>query len=524
MAPAYSWLALAAALATVQAQTRTSTRTSSSTYSSSSAFWTYTSRIQDSVSTTVYTGFDETYTDSYTSTRAIKTDASPTATPYSTSTSDSYYYYSYDEDVQYVYAYYSDGAVPESMLEPTYDYSAGLTSTSSDSVYTVFRMPVTYTAPASCPTPFTVSVDETVTVPTEVRDQVTPTSKKTGSVQTYFTYGATQTETWYLSAGAAPLRTSTAYNYEYYVASCSTPYSSESTSGSNYRSGGGDYDDIDVCSWYSGCTSFRTWVIIIACLIPGLFLLGFLESWFWFRRLMLGKGALRFGTISWIMISLWVACFTRAQSKRSPDDQKLLREKWNKTGSGEAFKLWWKWGFRHRYPVPLLGQYSRNTVGIVPEGQPLPQPGQMAGPMYGPGFQPQPGAPVAYYPNGQPYSPPPQGWVPAPNGQGYMMPPPGQAYMPPPNGAVSYYGDQPKENTSVTERTVSPLPETQATHPAPNSPTTVQSPPSTVPSPPLANVAEAPSPVHQPAQAYQPAHSPVSDVQPPPGPPPTRPT
>jgi hypothetical protein len=241
MAPAYSWLALAAALATVQAQTRTSTRTSSSTYSSSSAFWTYTSRIQDSVSTTVYTGFDETYTDSYTSTRAIKTDASPTATPYSTSTSDSYYYYSYDEDVQYVYAYYSDGAVPESMLEPTYDYSAGLTSTSSDSVYTVFRMPVTYTAPASCPTPFTVSVDETVTVPTEVRDQVTPTSKKTGSVQTYFTYGATQTETWYLSAGAAPLRTSTAYNYEYYVASCSTPYSSESTSGSNYRSGGGDY-------------------------------------------------------------------------------------------------------------------------------------------------------------------------------------------------------------------------------------------------------------------------------------------
>jgi len=510
-----SCLALLAGLATVHAQTRTT--------SSTAAFWTYTSRMQDYVSPSAYTYFDgDTTTYSFTSTRDIKTGASPTVSPYSTSTRYSYYY---DDDLEVVYAFYSEGSVPEADLEPTYDPSADLTSTSTDTVYTVFRMPVTYTAPASCPTPFTVSVDETVSVPTVVRDQVTPTSKATGSVETFLTYGPTQTETWYLTAGGAPLVTSTAYNYKYYVADCSTPYSYSSysypTSGSggNYRSGGGD-DDLTVCSWYSGCTNLRTWVIIIASIIPGLFLLGFLESWIWFRRLMLGKSALRFGTIAWICISLWVACFTRTQSKRSPEDQKLLREKWNQTGSFQAFKLWWKWGFRHSYPVPLLGQYSRNTIGIVPEGQPLPQMGQTPGPTYGPGFQPQPGAPGAYYPNGVPqngqaYYPPPQGWSPGPNGQGYPMPPPGQVYMPPQNGAQTFYGEQPKDGSNVTERTVSPiLPGTQAPYQAPTSPATVPSPP--------ANVAEAPTPPHQPVPSHQPP--PLSDAQPPPGPPPARPT
>jgi hypothetical protein len=509
MAQKTAWLALLAGLASVQAQSRAS--------SGSGSFWTYTSRMQDYVSTSRYTyGVDDTTVFSYTSTRDIKSGATPTVTPYSTSTQSSYY--SYDEDLEIVFAWYSEGSVPEADLSPTYDPSGPRTTSSDDTVYTVFRMPVTYTAPASCPTQFTVSVDETVSVPTEVRDQVTPTSVRTGSLETFLTYAPTQTETWYLSEGAAPLASSTAYNYKYYVEECSTPYSyPTSSSGGNYRSGGDD-SDLTLCSWYSGCTSLRTWVIIIACLIPGLFLLGFLESWIWFRRLMLGKGALRFGTISWICISLWVACFTRAQSKRSPEDQKLLREKWNKTGSFEAFKLWFKWGFRHAYPVPLLGQYSRNTVGIVPEGQPLPQMGQTTGPVYGPGFQPQPGAPGAFYPsgvpqNGQPYYPPPQGWSPAPNGQGYPTPPPGQVYMPPQNGAQTYYGEHPKDNMSVTERTVSPLPGTQAPYPAPTSPATVPSPPP--------NVAEAPTPPHQAAQPYQPP--PMSDAQPPPGPPPARP-
>jgi hypothetical protein len=65
---------------------------------------------------------------------------------------------------------------------------------------------------------------------------------------------------------------------------------------------------------------------------------------------MMGKSAMRFGTVCWVLISLWVMCFTRMQDRRSADDQKLLAEKWKQMGSGAAFKAWWKWGFRHRYP------------------------------------------------------------------------------------------------------------------------------------------------------------------------------
>jgi hypothetical protein len=506
-----SWLALLCNLAAVGAQTST-------------PFWTYTTRFQDYVSTSKYTYMDgDTSTYSYTYTKTIKSNVTPTSSAYSTST----YEYSYDDELQLVYAYYSDGAVAESDLELDYSATRYLPTT-SDTATTVFRMPITYTAPASCPSAFTFSTDETVSVPTQVVDQVTPVSKSTGTPSTYLYYGASVTEIWFLSAGAAPLRTTTAYNYRYSIQNCEKPTSYSSYSG-GYTSGG-DYDDLSVCSWYSGCTSFKVWVIIIASIIPALFLLGFVESYFWFRRLMLGKGALRFGTICWICISLWVGCFTRTQSRRSPEDQKLLRQKWNNTKAGDAFKLWWRWGFRHAYPVPLLGQYSRNTVGIVPAGQPLPQIGQPAM-MYGPGYMPPPGAPGAYYPNGQPMYPPPQGWSPAANGQPYPTPPPGQAYMPPPNGTVSYYGEQPKDVASVTEHTVSPvMPGTQA-------------PPHSVPSPPVSTVvpeghstgvSEAPTPVdthyhaglnEAPTPVDMQHHARLPSQGPPPqGPPPARPT
>jgi hypothetical protein len=193
-------------------------------------------------------------------------------------------------------------------------------------------------------------------------------------------------------------------------------------------------------------------------------------------------------------MSLWIACFTRSQSRRSPEDQKLLRQKWKETSFGTAIKLWFKWGFRHRYPVPLLGQYSRNTVGIVPEGQPLPAPGmvQTNNNYYG-GPPPPPGA---FMPNGQgqPYYPPTQGWAAAPNGQGYPMPPPGQAYMPP-NGFVQYYGgEQTKNAPSITTTSVSPV--NGAPQPA-------ASPISPIASPQLHN----PSAAEAPAAGQLPAHS-----------------
>jgi hypothetical protein len=419
------------------------------------AFWTVTSRFLYSLDITTYTyGSTEDYY-TYTSTRTI----SPSITPTSAAVSTTTYHQTYN-DLDVVSVFYPPGAVANSDLEPT-DYPNYSTPTRG----TIFMMSVTYTAPASCTSSFTWATEEVVAVPTEVIDQVTPSTIVTEAPFTYSTYTAMGYETWYLTPEAVPFTTSEEYYYSVYIAHCETPYSStyDDDDNDNYR----------VCSLYSGCTTLRVWVIIIATLLPSLFVLGFLESWFWFRRLMTGRGALRGGTVCWICISLWVACFTRSQSARSADDQKLLREQWNKMSSGTAFKLWWKWGFKHRYPEELLGKYSRNTVGIVPPNGPAPN-GQYG---YGPGGAPMMGQvvmPPPAYINQQGGSMAPQG--PYEPGKEVAMSnvsesyPPTQTQSPPP-------GAPPSTISPVSQQYQTPPPQGQYASPPIPAPYAAQSPP-----------------------------------------------
>ncbi|KAI4712266.1 hypothetical protein J4E89_002532 [Alternaria sp. Ai002NY15] len=268
----------------------------------------------------------------------------------------------------------------------------------------------------------------------------------------------------------APYSTSTALGYyddlEVVYATPPGSYNTHTSSSGGSNRGSSDNDDSDSDSSYDSCYYYYcrsrviTWIIIIACIIPGLFLLGFLESWFWFRRLMLGKSAMRFGTVCWILMSLWVLCFTRMQDRRSAEDQKMLAERWKNMGSGAAFKAWWKWGFRHRYPEELLGQFSKTTVGFVQPGQPLyPTMAQTPG-----AAQPMVPGQVYYY------GPPPPGWVMSPNGgfvppQGYTYPPPQQA---------GYYGDMTKAGPVVSQSPVSavgyPQPQQQMGNVSPMAP------------------------------------------------------
>lgn len=497
MAPQYALVALLSLACTANAQFQTS--------ASTSAFWTYTSRYAAVASPSVYTSRNGGVT-TYTSTdryRTVKSTVKPTATPTSTSADLDYY-----SDVAVVYEYYGLNQVPLSEIEPDYwetrssSYYNSRTASNYITPSTSFVMPVTMTAPASCPTAFTVTTTASVSIPSLVRDQVTPTSTVDGGTSTLGSYYTYSIKTWYLSAGAAPFASSSDFTYSYYIKHCSTPPAARSTSGSNYYGGGGSSSGGDgssssssrYCysrySVYCG-TDLKTWIIIVASVIPGLFLLGFLESYFWFRRLMMGKSAMRFGTVCWILISLLVLCFTRMQDKRSTEDRKLLEEKWKNMGSGAAFKAWIKWGFRHGYPVEHLGQYSKTTVGVVPEGQPLHPAMAQAPPGVVPGAPP-PGAPgQVYY-----YGPPPPGWVPTPDGQGFM-PPQGYVYPPPQQGG--FYA--PKDGTAVSSSPVSQHP-----------PMAQQAPVSPL----------GPSPVHP--QAPQPVyHANSAAPSPPPGPMPAPP-
>ncbi|OAL57252.1 hypothetical protein IQ07DRAFT_555880 [Pyrenochaeta sp. DS3sAY3a] len=467
MAPKSALVALLLSAFTANAQLSTDrfTTTSDRFPTATSPFWTVTSRYADSISPSPYTRYNGDVT-TYTVTdyRTLKSTVTPTATPTSTTTSLDRYY-----DMKVVYMYYAAGVVPDSDLEPTFD-ALGTTSYGT-TTYIYFSMPVTMTAPASCPTQFTVTTTASVSVPSGATTQVTPTSTTAGPSSSAHYGGMYVYETWWLSEGAAPFTSTNDYYYSYYIASCSTPpvYYTGTP-----RSGGNDDDDDSsssgsrycyYSSYYCG-TTLRVWIIIIATVIPGLFLLGFLESWFWFRRLMLGKSAMRFGTVCWVLISLWVLCFTRMQDRRSAEDQKLLAEKWKNMGSGAAFKAWWRWGFRHGYPIEHLGQFSRQTVGIVPAGQPLHPAMAQAPP---PGFPPNGGQPgQVFY-----YGPPPPGWVQGPNGQ--FVPPQGYAYPPPPQAA--YYGDAAKEGSLVSASPVSALgPQQPVYAPSPPPQTQTQSP------------------------------------------------
>lgn len=436
-----------------------------------SMFWTATVRYMDYVSLEPYTYAGETTTYDYTYTRTINPTVTPTVTPTYTSV-----YRSSAYDVEVHELYYATGAVADSDLvsRTTRDYYASTTATTKETYSTTeYLMPVTMTAPTSCPTVFTVARQASITyIPSIVTDQLKPTSTEvsTSSGRSYdYEYA-----TWYLTEGAAPFTSTDDYYYSYYIAYCTPPpaqYTSSSrTSGDDSSSSSGSDDD---ASWtdyrtcyFGGCTSLKTWVIIIATILPGIFLLGFLESWFWYTRLMKGKSAMRCGTVCWVLLSLWVLCFTRMQDARSKEDQKLLQQKWKEMPAGQKFKNW-SWGFKRRYPVPLLGQFSKQTVGIVPEGQPLypamaqAPPGQVF--YYGP---PPPGAP---------------GWQQGPNGGAPGYPMPAQGY---PQQGGYYAANVPKSgvvvgSTSVpsTGTATPPQAPQPAYHPPTSAPPNAQLPP-----------------------------------------------
>ncbi|VBB84218.1 Putative protein of unknown function [Podospora comata] len=114
----------------------------------------------------------------------------------------------------------------------------------------------------------------------------------------------------------------------------------------------------ELCPYtYAGkCSRLEPWMIIVAAVIPSIILLGFVENFFWFRRLMLGKTCLRMGTVCWASIFIFVVGFTIIEKRRSPEDRAEFRQQWKTMQLKTKIKLWCQFGFRHRYPVAWLGE------------------------------------------------------------------------------------------------------------------------------------------------------------------------
>ncbi|OAQ58863.1 hypothetical protein VFPPC_11047 [Pochonia chlamydosporia 170] len=347
--------------------------------------YTYTDRFPDSTTTV---------TSKYTRNTGVtlKPSVTITATPITATTSTSSYYYYYNgqevpgdgsDDVVYIKRYYPSGAIATSDLtSSTYRYNQ------RDYTSTYFFQTIEYTAPTSCPTPFTVTTTSRISVPSQVVDQVSIRTATTSVSSNE--YGGSDGYTYtfvsaYLASTSHPSGAAATLNYYYreYLTSCINPnpnptrtYSPRPTSGG--RSGSdGDDSDIDgflngtsTCAW-SNCSNTPYWGVFIVTILPAVFLLGFLESYFWFTCLMSGKGALRVGTVSWILLCLPTIFLTRRIPARSLEDQERLRAQWMEKSFGQRFSLWAHWGLRYRYPMELLGVHPKYAYGNPAEDEKL---------------------------------------------------------------------------------------------------------------------------------------------------------
>ncbi|QPG93494.1 hypothetical protein C2857_000191 [Epichloe festucae Fl1] len=369
---------------------------------------------------TFYATPPSTVTMSRTGYSTVTLKPSVTAAPFSTRTStssgfgdDSIYGGSGSNGVVvYIYRYFSPGAIPATdMVAPTE------CADPSDVTTTAFYRMVEYTAPSSCPTPFTLTATVSEYVPSGAEDQVSIESATT-SVSTY-KYGgvgdsdnrSTTTYTYiaaFLASTSHPtgraLRSQ--YIYSHYLSPCISPYpyptqtttttttafpypyptqgttttanphpiptqttttaAPRITSGGSGRDGDGnrpdDLVDHPSCPW-SDRGDYPYWGMILVIVLSAVFLLGFVESYLWFRRLMMGRGTLRVGTICWILLCLPLGFLARKIPARSTEDQQTLSARWKEKSFGQCLGHWLRWGLRLRYPVELLGAHPTYKYG-----------------------------------------------------------------------------------------------------------------------------------------------------------------
>lgn len=173
----------------------------------------------------------------------------------------------------------------------------------------------------------------------------------------------------------------------------------------------------------------------------GLFLIiGLIESWFTFRRAMLGQKARRGLPYGFACLCPIISCLSLITVKKYPaksqEEQAFLVARWKDMSAGSSLGMWLKYLFRRKDPAAVA--LGRPGPVPVPTGVPYPPQG---GPWYPPPVGAPGAPPMAVFPQQQGY--PPHG-----------NPPPQGQPAPPPMSGVSEAGDgQPKTvEVSETER------------------------------------------------------------------------
>ncbi|RAQ48679.1 hypothetical protein AFGD_010799 [Aspergillus flavus] len=239
-----------------------------------------------------------------------------------------------------------------------------------NSHYTIFKVYLTYSAPTGCATQWTQTTAVPVSPPVVVQNLLprtaTETSISVDSSQpfqpTTYTYDVVYVDP--TQVPSSSLDSLSYYNRPtslYTGAQCYYTSTEGSYSRSSY---GGYYGYDDDYNWflddyYMGISPLALTLILTIGWIGLFLILGFIEAFVRFRRLMTGWQTRRGLPVCWsltvIPISLLLLCFFRKGYRaRSQADAEILKKRWDAMGFWTKLRLFFVWGFRFKYP-PMLG-------------------------------------------------------------------------------------------------------------------------------------------------------------------------
>ncbi|CAL5866663.1 uncharacterized protein PFLUO_LOCUS872 [Penicillium psychrofluorescens] len=307
---------------------------------------------------------------------------SPTATVMpdvlSTITSTGSGYYA--SDITVVEELYPTGAgVPVDGIQRT-----------ADSFYhtTVYYVNLVYSAPTGCSTQFTTTTSAVVTPPALVGSALPRTSVSTSTsvdnAQPFQPTTWTIDEVW-VAPTQVPTRTLASLSAEYaptslyYGSGCQ--YISPDDSPYYYSGYDGGYDEEDwfFDTWPMGVSWFAIVMICVLGWVGLILIIGFIEAWVRFRRMMTGWQTRRGLPVMWAFlifpITLLLLIFRRRGFRaRTQSESAELKGKWDAMSGWTKLRLFFVWGFRYKYPPMLGGPPARvSKKAVKTSGPPLLQ-------------------------------------------------------------------------------------------------------------------------------------------------------
>lgn len=302
----------------------------------------------------------------------------------------------YADEVTIVEKLYPSGGVGKPV-----PYSAVYNVMDSEWTSIIWVVNLTYSAPTACSTQWTTTTSATITPPSDYTfDRLLPTTAVSTSYSVYNAEGfksstyvykyiyvePTQLPTRSLSSLSDLYAPSTMYDYS------DTKCRYQNSEDTNYNYPSSYYDDN-----YNGLAISDLAILLICVLgwIVLLFLLGILEAWFRFRRLMTGWQTRRGMPVCWALtimpLTLFcLCCLRKGYRSRNAHDAAVLQSRWKKLSGWNKFVLFLKWGFRYSYPTILgpapeiVSKKPGNNRG-QPTGPPQPYPNGPHGVVYPPG-------------------------------------------------------------------------------------------------------------------------------------------